>query len=445
MELNALMKKGLWFAAALLAAATVAALAWLFSGHKVVLFEGLSSESLVEYSAKLEEKGLAYQVDASNGSIMVDVADANQARVLALGDRVRQNSQTGLELYGNTDFNATEYAHQANYTRALQGEIERTLSAIHYIKAARVHLSLPAKKLFGPSQTAKASVTLFLADHYQPAAAQIQGIRQIVASAVEGLTEAEVVVLSSEGQFSDQQTGTMPHPVLSLQKATEQYLAEKVYQVLSPVLSAQQVSVSVLAELAADKVRMEETRPATASQAEALIAKESSQQESKPATGSAAQGQSERREVSYLHGTVTTQTELAQGQVKRLSVAVSINAQLDQASHSQIESLIAATVGMDARRGDQLSVRFFQLQKAAPDPAVIATSVASPAAAMPDNAVTAPAPQAAVSEFNWPQTLVVLALVLLLVMLSRWWWLQRQRHDQRLVNQIQELFRHDAG
>lgn len=449
MEINALMKKSLWVGLALVLAAMVGAFVWLFSGHKVALFEGLSAESLVEYSAKLESKGLSYQVDAATGSIWVDVADANQARVLALGDRVKQSSSTGLELYGNTDFSATEYAHQANYTRALQGEIERTLSAIHYIKAARVHLSLPAKKLFGPAQQAKASVTLFLADHYQPAPAQIQGIRQIVSSAVEGLSESQVVVLSSDGQYQDGQSVTAETAVLSVQKATERYLADKVYQVLQPVLSAQQVSVSVLAELAVDKVKTAETKPVTVDQRNALIAKESVQQDSRPAALNAQASQSERRDVDYVHGTITTETEQAIGTIERLSVAVTVNADLDAASRSQIESLINATLGINPRRGDQLSVRFFAMKPALSPAVQQPTLVDAPAAVVASTPSTAST--AAVSSSNaqlrwsWQSVGWGLAGVALLLAGAGGWLRLQRRRDQQLVQQIQGLFQHDGA
>jgi flagellar M-ring protein FliF len=82
----------------------------------------------------------------------------------------------------------SEFDEQVNYQRALEGELEHTVGSLADVESARVHLVLPHDSLFRDQERpAKASVVLKLR-HRNLADGEPEAIRNLVASAVDGLT-----------------------------------------------------------------------------------------------------------------------------------------------------------------------------------------------------------------------------------------------------------------
>ena len=68
----------------------------------------------------------------------------------------------GYEIFDRSDgLAATEFQQKINETRALEGELARTIRAMHGVRAVRVHLVLPRREPFARDrQDAQASVML---------------------------------------------------------------------------------------------------------------------------------------------------------------------------------------------------------------------------------------------------------------------------------------------
>ena len=426
-------KAGFIIAAAILLIITLAGLIWALSDEKQVLFSGLSEATLVEYTAKLEAEGIGYQVEDSN--IWVLSSEANKARVIAMQDSIHTSQITGLELYENSDLGATERAQQANYIRALQGEIERTLTAFSYVKKARVHLSLPKRRLFAQkTEQAKASVTLFAVDNYQPRQIDIDSIKHLVASAVETLSVDQVVVLDGAGNWGRMQSdNSQDSPALSLRKSTEAYLEKKVYQVLLPLFSAEKVAASVAVQMDTNKVKTLQTKPIKAANGNGLINTEISTEETRPNSPEEQGNQSNRKEIVYAHGSLTEETEQTPGKIMRLSAAVSINAEVAPELQLSLTQLIEQALGMDSARGDKVSVKFFNIPpKTQP---VVSLPASKPVAT-----------QAQPEVISWPLYLV--ALGALFSLLSTYIFLTRKREQKQrvLINKLNALFeQREAG
>jgi flagellar M-ring protein FliF len=95
----------------------------------------------------------------------------------------------------------TDFAQRIKFQRALQGELTRTILLINDVAEARVHLSLPEKSLFrGDAALAKASVTLITRSQAPMSAAEVEGVQQLVASAIPELKSDDVVVLNGRGE-----------------------------------------------------------------------------------------------------------------------------------------------------------------------------------------------------------------------------------------------------
>ena len=73
------------------------------------------------------------------------------------------DSGVGFELFDKPTFGESDFMQRANYYRALQGELARTIKQLDEVQNARVLIVVPEDKLFGQDhQEAKASVFIQL-------------------------------------------------------------------------------------------------------------------------------------------------------------------------------------------------------------------------------------------------------------------------------------------
>ena len=150
------------------------------------------------------------------------------------------SGRLGFELFDKPNWVGSEFDEQVNYQRALEGELEHTVSSLSDVESARVHLVMPHDSLFRDQERpAKASVVLKLR-HRSLAEGEPDAIRNLVASAVDGLTPDRVVVVDAAGQAP---LGTKTADGLRL--SAEQALEEKLISTLEPVTGAGNVRASV--------------------------------------------------------------------------------------------------------------------------------------------------------------------------------------------------------
>ncbi len=71
-----------------------------------------------------------------------------------------KGGSVGFELMDGQKFGISEFAEQINYQRALEGELERTLSSIGAVQAARVHLAIPKPSVFVREQRSPSASVL---------------------------------------------------------------------------------------------------------------------------------------------------------------------------------------------------------------------------------------------------------------------------------------------
>ncbi|QBG47377.1 flagellar M-ring protein FliF [Verrucomicrobia bacterium S94] len=161
------------------------------------------------------------------------------------GGRTSGDSSTGFELFEQPKFGLTDFAQKVNYQRALQGELERTISAMEGIRAARVMLVLPKEQLFSSEEErrSRASVLLTLNGSATIGDAQVQSIVHLLASSVQNLDPMQVTVTDQAGHLltrSHSADNVMEHgnEQLDVQERTEQRLVEKAQAILDRALGS---------------------------------------------------------------------------------------------------------------------------------------------------------------------------------------------------------------
>lgn len=351
------------------------------------LYAGLDPDDARQMMTELTAAGIPFDVGPDGSSLRVPAENLDKARLATTAKGGPKSGRMGFELFDKPTWMGSEFDEKVNYQRALEGELEHTIGTLAPVQSARVHLVLPHDSLFTTEERdAKASVVLRLRQRTL-SDDEVEGITNLVASAVDDLRPENVVLVDAEGgALLGKRTGD------AALAAHEQELAAKLMETLEPVAGAGNVRASVNVDydpVAADEV--DETYDP--SQAVTLSMQRTDQTSGKPAasgipgtasnapTGNVPAGkpplyppdndtaQSMKQESdTYGVSKKVRHTVEAAGRVRRLTAAVLINERRtvkgkqvtwETRTPNEIQrmtELAESAIGFDAARGDQVSV-----------------------------------------------------------------------------------------
>lgn len=400
---------------------------WINAPNYVLLVADMDAETANSVVSRLKADEVPYRLEEGGRAVSVPAERVDELRLAFASDGLPSAGRIGFEIFDRTAFGTTEFLEHVNYRRALEGELARTIATISEVSSARVHIAMAKDSLFvDRSEPAKASVMLRLKAANRPLSpATVRGIAGLVASSVEGLRPDSVVVLDQHGRplnkpSDDGDPAGMNAAQLDRQQQIERDLSTKVISLLEPVVGVGRVRVNVAAYLGADSVQETEERwdpntvvrsrqttvetgagsaaaggiaGARANQPPALSTSNAAgpltddgAATAPPSRIAAASGPGRSTETTnYEVGKLVRTTISPQGQLARLSVAVVLDdervsaAGADGAAQAstrpwepdglqRIQSIVAAAVGLDPARGDQLTVENIAFDGAIEDP-----------------------------------------------------------------------------
>src|SRR5216684_8119609 len=215
------------------------------------LYMNLAAEDAGAVMQKVKEEGVEYRVDEGGTVLRVPSDKVAELRLKMASAGLPKTGRIGFELFDKNSFGLTEFAEQVNYRRAIEGELERSISALTEIERARVHISLPKDSVFLESkQEAKASVIVTLRSGAKLAPQSTAAITYLVASAVDRLQPESVTVLDSRGNLlvrPHKQTldagGGQPEVDLEYRQKMERDLVVKISSTLEPLLGVDKFRV----------------------------------------------------------------------------------------------------------------------------------------------------------------------------------------------------------
>lgn len=376
--------------------ALVIASAFMLSREEMVrLYSGLDPEMSGKLVAALEEQGAQVRV-AEDGSILAPASDAPRLRMAMAAQGLPQRNGLGYELFDEQrSVGLTSFMQRINRTRALEGELSRSILTMDGVESARVHLVLPERDAFSrqPAEPT-ASVVVRSRTAGTLSAQQAAAIRHLVASAAPRLTTENVTVLDAQhGMIAGPGNDAGPSAAAGdARRQVEADLRASVERMLSPVLGAGSLRVEVAAELVTARevireetfdprsgaLRSEQTVEELDDTAEAADTGAVSIEQNLPEgdidedTGTSARSSSERVEQTrnFELSSIIRERVLEPGDVKRLAVAVIVDeaalsamtlddgttTRPDPAQLAMIDSLVKAAVGFSPARGDVVEV-----------------------------------------------------------------------------------------
>ncbi|MBL9137204.1 MAG: flagellar M-ring protein FliF [Verrucomicrobiales bacterium] len=231
---------------------------WSSRADLALLYGKLDDAEAARVIAALDESKIPYQA-RPGGSIFVPSDKVHQVRMQLAGRGIPRGEGVGFEIFDKPNFGISDFVQRANFLRALQGELSRTISELDLVEAARVMIVLPESRLvLAPQQKPTASVFVRVRGNGELPASAVNSIRLLVANAVEGLQTANVSVVDNLGNvLSDNQDDSvagLSNNQLAARKNLEMYLAKKAQGMLEEVLGRGQAVVRVAAEINWDTV-----------------------------------------------------------------------------------------------------------------------------------------------------------------------------------------------
>ncbi|MCC6477275.1 flagellar M-ring protein FliF [bacterium] len=338
----------------------------------VTLYSGLETQDAATVADGLRDQKIPYEI-LSDGTIKVPQENVNELRLAFAEKGIPRSGELGYEIFDKPMLGMTDFLQKMNYHRAVEGELARTMQTIEGVEGARVHLVVPAQRLFKEDQKpTTASVILTLKPGYQLSKKQVAAIASLTAYSVEGLETEHVTIVDSEGNLltagpRDELAG-LSSSQLEVQTQIESELEKKAEALLEDVVGAGRARVEVTAKLNWD--RSERTIEDYDAERAATLSEESQASEDAEA------GTSEKTVTNYYVPKTIEKVVPEVGNIERLWASVLIDGSYETATDAEgkttrtfvertpqeiekFRSLVSGAIGLDIERSDEITVISF--------------------------------------------------------------------------------------
>ncbi len=374
------------------------------------LFSNLSAEDAASVTQRLKDDKVSYRLSTDGKTVYVPDSSLSDERVAIAGSGVLKGGSSGYELFDRTNFGMTEFQEKLDKTRAIEGELQRTLADLAPVESARVHIAAPDDALYSSSQaptTASVAITEKAGQSLSPD--QVKGITALVAGAVENLKPENVTIINQDGSVLLPSVGSgstaeadggadalkMTQEQLLAKQRYETNLQENIQSMLDSSLGKKRAIARVSTKMNFDANATDSKTYAPAGTVLSSQSKRESYTGTQPARTVAAGVPGTTTNIGTYQGLLNNQTNGkynktenttnynisvsntkhvdAPGKVTQTSVAVLVNSAPDvdpnapaaiaSAAYTltpamvlQIRNTVVAAAGLDLAQGDQVSV-----------------------------------------------------------------------------------------
>ncbi|MBN1293083.1 MAG: flagellar M-ring protein FliF [Candidatus Latescibacteria bacterium] len=371
MTLNQKVVSGAVIAALILVAIFLTTLTGGITEYSL-LFADLDARSASEIIAYLEQSNIPFRTTRGGTAIEVPPDRVDRLKIDLVSQGLPESGVVGYEILESIGFGTSSALQDVQIQRALEGELIKTLKAFDEIENANVKLFIPEPSLY--TETAKkptASVTLKLRRNRKLPQESVNTITNIIGSAT-GIDPSDVSVADTRSGIlltkpaMDEMT-LMSNTRREWKTLAEYDYAQKVLNILEPIIGVGKVRVSVNADLDFDKIERVKT---SYDQGTSAIRSEEREEITNPTADG---GGEERTLTNYETGMTVENFISSPGNTKKLSVSVMIDTKdtltVDEDGDNQIEkvqwknaditrfrTMCESAVGFDVARGDRIEV-----------------------------------------------------------------------------------------
>jgi flagellar M-ring protein FliF len=358
-----------------------------------LLYGDLDLRDSAQVTDQLARQHIPYRLDAGGTQVLVPADQVPEARLALAREGLPAGGSIGYEIFDRGDgLAATEFQQKINETRALEGELARTIRAVHGVRAVRVHLVLPRREPFArETQDAQAGVLLTMSGVARLDREGVQAILNLIAAAVPGLRPQNIAIIDARGDLlarAGEPVGQAAQALTSeeIRRATELRLSHAVEEMLERTLGPGHVRAEAAVRMNFDRVHETQERYDPDGQVtrstQSVNSNSKTTEQSSAVTvqnnlpnadaGSNPSGSQEGRqeETTNYEISKTVRTLIReQAQIDRISLAVMVDgtdAVAADGTHSwqprsaedltSITNLVKSAIGFDDKRGDHVEV-----------------------------------------------------------------------------------------
>ncbi|MCA1859038.1 flagellar M-ring protein FliF [Janthinobacterium sp. HSC-3S05] len=384
--------------------AMVTMYAWRDQANYKPVFGAREKVAVTDMMATLDAEHIPYRLHPDSGQVLVPDAMLGKVRMLLASKGVTAQLPAGLELMDKNDpLGVSQFVQDVRFRRGLEGELAQSIMTMDAIASARVHLSIAKSTSFVASDGDKSSASIVVA--LKPgrtlAPEQIAAVINMVAGSVASLAPTRVSLVDQGGNLLSAHVDLTDGFDASAAgnegaKRFQDEIRRNVTGLLGPVIGEDNFKLSVTAAVNNDRVdetlekygeapkvtseamREEQERnrtvagipgslsnrpPAAAVPAPADAAGAAPADGApKPSDDGTARKNATTRQYAYDRS--ITQIKRSRGRLEKLSVAVVLNSAAapnpktgwTPAELGNIEKMLSSGLGINAQRGDSLSL-----------------------------------------------------------------------------------------
>src|SRR4051795_7131411 len=125
---------------------------WITAPTYTPLFSNLASTDASAIVDELNAEGVQYELTDGGQTIMVPKDQVYNLRLTMSGKGLPAGQDTGYALLDQQGITTSEFQQQVTYQRAIEGELQKTLEALHGVNTAVVHIAMPKDEVFVTDQ-----------------------------------------------------------------------------------------------------------------------------------------------------------------------------------------------------------------------------------------------------------------------------------------------------
>ncbi|OSS41621.1 Flagellar M-ring protein FliF [Desulfurella amilsii] len=220
-----------------------------------VLFSNLGDKDAASITNYLDQQKIPYKIVGGN-TIEVPRDSVYKLRLDLAAKGLPSGGVVGFEIFDKQNLSMTNFLENVDYTRALEGELTRTIENISSVDSARVNLAIPKPSVFvDKEQPPTASIVLKLNSPISHN--QVYAIQKLVAASVPNLTPDNVTIVDSNGNLLSKKQNSddeIASNELQYKQLIEKEYAHKIKDLLLPIVGENQIVTTVNVDLDLSKV-----------------------------------------------------------------------------------------------------------------------------------------------------------------------------------------------
>ena len=370
--------------------------------ERTTLYASLPEAEKARIVDALTNAGVAVTLDPTTGDVLVPTTDFHRSRMSLAAQGLPSTVPDGYAALTDIPMGASRSVELMRLKQTQEVELARSINEIAAVQAARVHLALPERSVFVREQEPpKASVFVQIAQGRALDEGQVEAIINLIAASVPNMAHENVTVVDQAGRLlsrpADDPSAILTDNQLRYRMRLETIYRTRIESLVTPIVGPGNVTAQVnididftRRELTEERVdpdgnalrSQQDTRDVTRN-AEArgipgavsnTAPDEATLQEDQPAsettTDSNIRNESSSSVRNYEVSRKVETTQEPTNRISRIAAAVLVRdrmvidpetgAEVSQPIApeviAQIEKLVEGAIGLDARRGDLLTV-----------------------------------------------------------------------------------------